>query len=61
MWVVLPMSILSRLRLRTKFALLISLSALALIALSGVATSMLHQWMMDDRIDKLRSLVLTAR
>jgi methyl-accepting chemotaxis protein len=55
------MQFLSRLRLRTKLALLMGLSALALVALVGVASSLMHQRMLDDRIDKLRAVVLEAR
>ena len=55
------MGVLSCLRVRTKLTLLMSLSTAALIALSAVAASTAHQRMLDDRVDKLRSLVLTAR
>lgn len=55
------MTILCRLRLRTKLALLAVLSSLALIAAIALGASVLHHRMMDDRIDKLRALVLTAR
>jgi len=55
------MHILSRLRLHTKLILLIGLCALAFVALIGVASSMLHQRMLDGRIDKLRAVVLEAR
>ncbi len=55
------MRLLGRLRLRTKLIALTMLSALALIAMTGVSASIIHQRMMNDRIDKLRSLVLTAR
>jgi len=54
------MSLLSRLRLRTKLILLLGLSALALIASIGAAALLIHQRMIDDRIDKLRGVVLTA-
>ena len=54
------MHILSRLRLRTKLALLMGLSALALVASIGVASSIMHQRMLDDRLDKLHSLSLAA-
>ena len=51
------MNLLSRLRLRTKLALLMALSALALVASLGVAASVLRQRMIDDRVDKLRAVV----
>ena len=54
------MSLLSRLRLGTKLALLLGMSALALIVCVGAAASFIHQRMIDERIDKLRSVVLTA-
>jgi methyl-accepting chemotaxis protein len=55
------MQILSRLRLRTKLALLIGLSALASVVLIAVASSLMHQRMIEDRIDKLRAVVLETR
>ena len=54
------MHILSRLRLRTKLAILMGLSALALVASIGVAASLMRQRMFDDRIDKLRAVVQTT-
>jgi methyl-accepting chemotaxis protein len=54
------MHVLSRLRLRTKLAILTGLSALALVASIGIASSVLHQRMFDDRVDKLHSVVDTA-
>ena len=55
------MNILSRLRIRTKLALIIGLSALALIAAIGAGASSMHQRMIEDRIDKLRAVVLAAK
>jgi methyl-accepting chemotaxis protein len=55
------MQILSRLRLRTKLVLLTGLCALAFVGLLGVASSMLREHMLEDRIDKLRAVVLEAR
>ncbi|HTW68917.1 MAG TPA: methyl-accepting chemotaxis protein [Acetobacteraceae bacterium] len=55
------MTLLSRLRLRTKLALLMMLSAAALTVLASISASMMYHRMIDDRIDKLRSLVLTVR
>ncbi|HVZ31770.1 MAG TPA: cache domain-containing protein, partial [Polyangiaceae bacterium] len=54
------MQILSRLRLRTKLAILMGLSALALIAAIAIASSLMRQRMVDDRVDKLRAVVQTA-
>ena len=48
------MHVLSHFRLRTKLAILMGLSALALVASIGVAASLLRQRMIDDRIDTLR-------
>jgi methyl-accepting chemotaxis protein len=55
------MKLLSRLKLRTKLALLVALAALALVALIGVASTLMHQRMIEDRIDKLRAVVLETR
>jgi methyl-accepting chemotaxis protein len=55
------MHVLSHLRLRTKLAALMGLSAIALIATVAVASSLLHQRMIDDRVDKLRAVVQTAQ
>jgi methyl-accepting chemotaxis protein len=51
------MQLLSRFRLRTKLVLLLGLSALALVISIGMAASLMHQRMIDDRIDKLRAVV----
>jgi len=51
------MHILSRLALRTKFALLLGLSALGVVVSIAAGSSMLHQRMIDDRVDKLRTVV----
>jgi len=51
------MQLLSRLRLRTKFAILLGLSALVLVVSIGISASLLHQRMVDDRVDKLRAAV----
>jgi methyl-accepting chemotaxis protein len=51
------MSLLSRLRLRTKLALLLGLSALGLVAAGGLGAVMLHQRMIDDRVEKLQAVV----
>ena len=54
------MSLLSRLRLRTKLALLVGLSALGLVAAAGLGAVMLHQRMIDDRVEKLQVAVDTT-
>jgi len=54
------MNLLSHLRVRTKLALLMGLSVLALVASIGVAASLMHQRMIDDRVDKLRAVMQTA-
>ncbi|HEY2616202.1 MAG TPA: methyl-accepting chemotaxis protein [Acetobacteraceae bacterium] len=54
------MHVLSHLRLRTKLAILAGLSALAVIASITLAASILHQRLIDDRVDKLRAVVDTA-
>jgi methyl-accepting chemotaxis protein len=54
------MTLLSRFRLRTKLAILLGLSALALIAANGVAATIMHQRMLTDRIDKLRAVTESA-
>src|SRR5208337_993825 len=51
------MHILSRLALRTKFALLLGLSALGVVVAIAAGSSMRNQRMIDDRVDKLRALV----
>ncbi len=54
------MSLLTRLRLRTKLALLLFLSALGLVAAAAQGAVMLHERMIDDRVDKLRAVVQSA-
>src|SRR5262249_25008788 len=54
------MHVLSRLRLRTKLAVLMGLSALAVVASIAVASSILHQRMLDDRLEKLQSMSQAA-
>ena len=51
------MSILNRLKIKAKLALLLGLSAVSLAVAILMAASLLHQRMMDDRIAKLRSIV----
>ena len=54
------MTLLSRLRLRTKLTVLMGLSALAVVASIAVASSILHQRMLDDRLEKLHSMSQAA-
>lgn len=51
------MNILSHLKLRAKLTLLLGLFVLALVASIGAAASLIHQRMLDDRVDKLRAVV----
>ena len=51
------MSLLSHLRLRTKLGLLLVLSAVGLVAAAGLGGVMLHQRMIDDRVEKLQAVV----
>ncbi len=51
------MNILSRLRLRTKLALLLGLFAFGLVAATAIDASSLHRRMLDDRADKLKATV----
>ena len=51
------MSVLSHLRLRTKLALLLGLSALGVVAAAGLGAMMLHARMIDDRVEKLHAVV----
>jgi methyl-accepting chemotaxis protein len=55
------MNILSRLKLRTKLALLLGLSALALVVSIGVAASVMRTRMVDDRVAKLTAIVQSVR
>ncbi|HVY16036.1 MAG TPA: methyl-accepting chemotaxis protein [Rhodopila sp.] len=50
----------NRLTLRAKLALLLGLSACAVIVSIGIGAQMLHESMVNDRIDKLRAVVHTA-
>jgi methyl-accepting chemotaxis protein len=54
------MTILTRLTLRAKLALLIGLSALAVVVSIAVAASLIHERMFADRIDKLQSVTQAA-
>ena len=54
------MSMLSHLQLRTKLALLLGLSALALVASIASGASLMQQRMIGDRVDKLRAVVQSA-
>jgi methyl-accepting chemotaxis protein len=54
-------SMLSRLSLRAKLLALLGLSALAFVASIGLGASILHQRLIDDRVDKLRAVVQSAQ
>ncbi len=54
------MQILSRLRLRTKLALLLALSTTAVVAIVVINATTLHHRMLEDRLDKLRAVVSAA-
>jgi methyl-accepting chemotaxis protein len=54
------MTLLSRLKLHTKLALLLGLSTLAVVVSIGAGASLMHGRMIDDRIDKVRAVVLAA-
>jgi methyl-accepting chemotaxis protein len=53
-------TLLSRLRLRTKLALLLGLSALAVLACVGASSALMHRHMIEGRIEKLRAVVHSA-
>ena len=55
------MYLLGRLRLHTKLFLLLALSVSAVVSMLWVSASVMHQRMVDDRIDKVRALALTVR
>jgi methyl-accepting chemotaxis protein len=55
------MRILGRLRLRTKLTLLMGLSAIAVVASIAFAATIMHQRMINDRIDKLTAVVSVTR
>ncbi len=54
------MFLLSHLRLRTKLGLLLCLCAFGLAAAAGLGAVMLHQRMIDDRVEKLQAAVDTT-
>jgi methyl-accepting chemotaxis protein len=54
------MKLLSHLRLRIKLALLLGLAVVAVVVSIGAAGSQMRQRMLDDRIDKLRTVVQSA-
>jgi len=51
------MQFLSRLKVGAKLALLMALSAVAMLAAMGIGVAVLHARMIDDRVDKLRAEV----
>jgi methyl-accepting chemotaxis protein len=54
------MTMLGRIRLRTKLLLLLGLATLAVVAAIAAGASIMHRRMIDDRIDKVRAVVLAA-
>ncbi|MGQ9369210.1 methyl-accepting chemotaxis protein [Azospirillum sp. ST 5-10] len=54
------MKILTRLKLRTKLALLLGLSIVAMVTIGAVGGMTLHKRMLDDRMDKFRAIVASA-
>jgi methyl-accepting chemotaxis protein len=54
------MAFLSRLKIRAKLAILVAISTLSLVAATILAASLIHQRMLDDRLDKMRAVVETA-
>jgi methyl-accepting chemotaxis protein len=54
------MAVFDRIRIKTKFWLILAVSALSVMVASGLAASALYQRMVDDRVEKLRSIVETA-
>jgi methyl-accepting chemotaxis protein len=51
------MTFLDRFKIRSKLAILVGLSAVALVAMVVFAATLLHQRMLDDRLAKLRGIV----
>src|ERR1700761_2953740 len=54
------MNLLSRFKLHTRVALLLGLSLLAVVVSVATGASLMHQRMLQDRIDKVRAVVLEA-
>ncbi|MEA2741397.1 MAG: methyl-accepting chemotaxis protein [Acetobacteraceae bacterium] len=54
------MNVLDHFKLRTKFVLLVGLCAAAIILVTISSASMLHQRMLDDRMNKLRAVVTST-
>lgn len=55
------MSLLGNLKIRTKLLILLAISVVTLVTITGLAGGVMHGRMLDDRVDKLRSLSVTAR
>jgi methyl-accepting chemotaxis protein len=51
------MNFINKIKIRSKLLIVLALSALALVAAIGVATSMMHTKMVEDRVAKLRGIV----
>lgn len=54
------MKMLNRFSIKAKLALLLGLSAVSLVAALGIAATVLHQRMIDDRIAMMRAVVDSA-
>ena len=54
------MNFLSRLKLRTKLALLLGMSAVALVAAIGAGSTQMRKRMIEDRVGELRAVVQSA-
>ncbi len=55
------MNLLSRFKFHAKLALLLGMSALAIVVSIGAAASIMRQRMVQDRIDKVQSIVIAAK
>jgi len=56
-----PVHLLHRLRIRSKFAILLGLSVLTVLLLFGASAEVIRSRMREDRVDKLRAAVEIAR
>ncbi|WP_213772098.1 methyl-accepting chemotaxis protein [Bradyrhizobium sp. dw_78] len=54
------MNFVNKIKIRSKLLIVLALSALSLVAAIAVSTSILHERMLNDRIDKLRAIVETS-
>jgi methyl-accepting chemotaxis protein len=54
------MNLINRVKIKAKLAIMLALSALSLVVAIGLAASMLHDKMMEERLGKLRGIVEVA-